>query len=120
MRQSMSEQIQNCGRDQMERCCKSGFLRMTMKNNAIRIISILLALCISGAAGFCFGMARGAAKGIEEAREAVLKYVSGERDDFGKRSKKMSLHPIDTVKVMRDSIIWYLVFMVNNTLAIRK
>lgn len=33
---------------------------MTMKNNAIRIISILLAICISGAAGFCLGNARGA------------------------------------------------------------
>ena len=70
MIQSMGEQIQNCGRDHMERCGKSGFLRMTMKKNAIRIISILLALCISGAAGFCFGRARGAVKGTEEAREA--------------------------------------------------
>lgn len=45
-----------------------------MKNNAIRIISILLALCIAGAAGFSFGKARGvaqgASRGAKEAQEA--------------------------------------------------
>lgn len=41
-----------------------------MKNNAIRMIAILLALCIVGAAGFTFGKARGAAQGTKEAQEA--------------------------------------------------
>ena len=41
-----------------------------MKNNAIRTIAILLALCIVSAAGFCFGKTQGAAQGTREAQEA--------------------------------------------------
>ena len=45
-----------------------------MKNNAVRIIAILLALCIAGAAGFYFGrgagVTQGTAQGTKEAQEA--------------------------------------------------